>query len=112
MYHTGQCAVIHRCGGSEIESIASMQGSFPCEERDDFIWGIYSRSRSASAGFTKAAPAPRAAPGIGNSREHYKLAYLTGGTALLGRPRDHCLMDRRTAVRSSGMVVAEPALIH
>ena len=50
---------------------------FRFEERDDFVWVFIPEPSPAGAGFTKAAPAPTAAPEVPKFSEHYKLAYLT-----------------------------------
>jgi phenylpropionate dioxygenase-like ring-hydroxylating dioxygenase large terminal subunit len=52
-------------------------GSYPCEERDDFIWVFIPDPSPAGAGFSKPAAAPVPAPEIPKFSEHYKLAYLT-----------------------------------
>ena len=76
--HTGQCtAVPSLVADQKLKVDRIYAGSYPCEDRDDFIWVFVSDPVPAGAGFTKAAPAPVPAPEIPKFSEGYKLAYLT-----------------------------------
>src|SRR6204780_2863145 len=73
--HTGQCtAVPSLVADQKLKVDRIYAGSYPCEERDDFVWGFVADPGPASAGFTKAAPAPAPAPEIRKLRGHSKLA--------------------------------------
>ena len=80
--HSGQCTLIpslvaEQVADQKIKVDRIYAGSYPCEERDDFIWVFIPDPSPAGAGFTKAAPAPTPAPEIPKFSERYKLAYLT-----------------------------------
>ena len=76
--HTGQCQLIPSLVPEQTLKIDRIYaGSYPCEERDDFIWVFIPDPGPAGAGFSKPAPAPTPAPEIPKFSEHYKLAYLT-----------------------------------
>ncbi|HEX9111449.1 MAG TPA: aromatic ring-hydroxylating dioxygenase subunit alpha [Terriglobales bacterium] len=76
--HTGQCTLIPSLVPDQNVKVDRIYaGSYPCEERDDFIWVFIPDPGPTGAGFTKAAPAPTPAPEIPKFSEHYKLAYLT-----------------------------------
>jgi len=76
--HSGQCQLIPSLVPDQTLKIDRIYaGSYPCEERDDFIWVFIPDPSPAGAGFSKPAPAPTPAPEIPKFGEHYKLAYLT-----------------------------------
>ncbi len=76
--HSGQCTLIPSLVAQQkIKVDRIYAGSYPCEERDDFIWVFIPDPSPANAGFTKAAPAPTPAPEIPKFSEQYKIAYLT-----------------------------------
>jgi phenylpropionate dioxygenase-like ring-hydroxylating dioxygenase large terminal subunit len=76
--HTGQCQLIPSLVPEQTLKIDRIYaGSYPCEERDDFIWVFIPDPGPAGAGFSKPAPAPTPAPEIPKFSERYKLAYLT-----------------------------------
>ncbi|MGA9528458.1 MAG: Rieske 2Fe-2S domain-containing protein [Terriglobales bacterium] len=76
--HSGQCTLIPSLVAEQKMKIDRVYaGSYACEERDDFIWVFIPDPVAASAGFTKAAPAPNPAPEVPKFSEHYKRAYLT-----------------------------------
>ena len=106
--HTGQCKLIPSLVPEQNLKIDRIYaGSYPCEERDDFIWVFIPDPGPAGAGFSKAAPAPTPAPEIPKFSEHYKLAYLTADLPVLRRPRHHRLDGSRArTLRSPGLVVA------
>jgi len=76
--HSGQCQLIPSLvPGQTLKIDRIYAGSYPCEERDDFIW-VYIPDRSPTgAGFSKPAPAQAPAPEIPKFSAGYKLAYLT-----------------------------------
>jgi phenylpropionate dioxygenase-like ring-hydroxylating dioxygenase large terminal subunit len=76
--HSGQCKLIPSLVPEQNLKVDRIYaGSYPCEERDDFIWVFIPDPGPVGAGFSKAAPAPTPAPEIPKFSEHYKLAYLT-----------------------------------
>ena len=76
--HTGQCTLIPSIvEGQNIKVDRIYAGSYPCEERDGFVWVYIPDPGAAGAGFTKAEPAPTPAPEIPKFSERHKLAYLT-----------------------------------
>ena len=78
--HSGRCtAVPSLVADQKLKVDRIYAGSYPCEERDDFIWVFIPDPGPTSAGFTKAAPAPAPAPEIPkfSADQKYKLAYLT-----------------------------------
>jgi phenylpropionate dioxygenase-like ring-hydroxylating dioxygenase large terminal subunit len=76
--HTGQCQLIPSLVPDQTLKIDRIYaGSYPCEERDDFLWVFLPDPGPAAAGFSKPAPAPTPAPEIPKFSERYKLAYLT-----------------------------------
>ena len=107
--HSGQCTLIPSLVADQKLKIDRIYaGSYPCEERDDFIWVFIPDPGPAGAGFTKAAPAPTPAPEIPKFSEHYKLAYLTADLPCSRRPRHHRPDGSRARpVRSPGLVVAQ-----
>ena len=75
---SGQCKVIPSLVPEQTLKIDRIYaGSYPCEERDDFVWVFIPDAGPSGAGFTKRAAAPTAAPEISKFSEHYKIAYLT-----------------------------------
>jgi phenylpropionate dioxygenase-like ring-hydroxylating dioxygenase large terminal subunit len=76
--HSGQCKLIPSLVPEQNLKVDRIYaGSYPCEERDDFIWVYIPDPGPAGAGFTKPTPAPTPAPEIPKFSEHYKLAWLT-----------------------------------
>src|SRR5260221_322962 len=76
--HSGQCKLIPSLVPEQTLKIDRIYGgSYPGEERDDFIWVFIPDPGPAGAGFSKPAPASTPAPEIPKFSEHYKLAYLT-----------------------------------
>ncbi|HVM92837.1 MAG TPA: aromatic ring-hydroxylating dioxygenase subunit alpha [Terriglobales bacterium] len=76
--HTGQCtAVPSLVADQKVKVDRIYAGSYPCEERDGFVWVFVPDLAPSGAGFTKAAPAPLPAPEIPKFSGAYKLAYLT-----------------------------------
>jgi phenylpropionate dioxygenase-like ring-hydroxylating dioxygenase large terminal subunit len=76
--HTGQCMLIPSLVAEQTIKVDRIYaGSYPCEERDGFVWVFIPDPSPAGAGFTKSAPAAVPAPEIPKFSEHYKLAYLT-----------------------------------
>jgi phenylpropionate dioxygenase-like ring-hydroxylating dioxygenase large terminal subunit len=76
--HTGQCTEIPSLVPDQNVKIDRIYaGSYPCEERDAFIWVFIPDPGPTGAGFTKAAPASLPAPEVPKFSEHYKTAYLT-----------------------------------
>ena len=57
--HSGQCTLVPSLVADQKLKIDRIYaGSYPCEERDDFIWVFIPDPGPAGAGFTKAQPAP------------------------------------------------------
>jgi len=76
--HSGQCQLIPSLVPEQNQKIERIYaGSYPCEERDDFIWVFIPDPSPSGAGFSKPVLAPTPAPEIPKFTEHYKLAYLT-----------------------------------
>jgi phenylpropionate dioxygenase-like ring-hydroxylating dioxygenase large terminal subunit len=76
--HTGQCQLIPSLtAGQSLKSDRIYAGSYPCEERDDFLWVFIPEPPPPGAGFTKAAEPPAPAPRVPIFGEKYKTAYLT-----------------------------------
>ncbi len=62
---SGQCQLIPSLVPDQTLKIDRIYaGSYPCEERDDFIWVFIPDPSPAGAGFSKPAPAPTPAPEI------------------------------------------------
>jgi len=76
--HTGQCQLIPSLTAEQTMRVDRIYaGSYPCEERDDYIWVFIPEPGPAGAGFTKAAEPPIPAPQIEKFTGNYKIAYLT-----------------------------------
>ena len=79
--HDGQCQLIPSLTADQNLKVDRIYaGSYPCEERDGFIWAFIPEPSPAGAGFTKPAAATEPAPQIekfGAPNGKYKLAYLT-----------------------------------
>jgi len=76
--HTGQCTLIPSLVADQKLKIDRIYaGSYPCEERDDFVWVFIPDPGPAGAGFTKASPAPAPAPEVPKFSDGYRLAFLT-----------------------------------
>jgi phenylpropionate dioxygenase-like ring-hydroxylating dioxygenase large terminal subunit len=76
--HNGQCQLIPSLTSDQnlkVERIYA--GSYPCEEKDDFIWTFIPDPGPPGAGFSNPEAAPEPAPAIEKFAEKYKLAYLT-----------------------------------
>jgi phenylpropionate dioxygenase-like ring-hydroxylating dioxygenase large terminal subunit len=75
--HSGQCQLIPSLVREQTLKVDRIYaGSYPCEERDDFIWIFIPDPGPVGAGFSKPVPAPVPAPEIPKFSEHYKLAWL------------------------------------
>src|SRR5215813_6704609 len=75
--HSGQCRLIPSLTADQNMKIDRIYaGSYPCEERDGYVWVFTPEPKPASAGFGTAAEAPMAAPRVPTFSEKYKLAYL------------------------------------
>jgi phenylpropionate dioxygenase-like ring-hydroxylating dioxygenase large terminal subunit len=76
--HSGQCTLIPSLTSDQTLKIDRIYaGSFPCEERDDFIWVFIPEPGPQGAGFTARGEAPNPAPAVPTFSEKYKIAYLT-----------------------------------
>lgn len=76
--HSGQCTLIPSLTSDQKLKIDRIYaGSFPCEERDDFIWVFIPEPGPQGAGFTRREDAPTAAPAVPTFSDKYKIAYLT-----------------------------------
>jgi phenylpropionate dioxygenase-like ring-hydroxylating dioxygenase large terminal subunit len=75
--HSGQCQLIPSLVPEQTLRIDRIYaGSYPCEERDEFIWVFIPDPGPVGAGFSKPAQAPVPAPEIPKFSDRYKLAYL------------------------------------
>ena len=75
---TGQCQEIPSLTADQNLKVDRIYaGSYPCAERDDYIWVFIPEPGSPGAGFTKAAEPPCAAPEVPKFGAKYKTAYLT-----------------------------------
>ena len=75
--HNGQCQSIPSLTSDQTLKIDRIYaGSYPCEERDYFIWVYIPDPGPSGAGFAKPEEAPDAAPQIEKFSDKYKLAYL------------------------------------
>ena len=75
---SGQCKAVPSLVPEQTLKIDRIYaGSYPCEDRDNFVWVFIPDPGPSGAGFTKRAAAPTAAPEISKFGEHYKIAYLT-----------------------------------
>jgi phenylpropionate dioxygenase-like ring-hydroxylating dioxygenase large terminal subunit len=80
--HNGQCQLIPSLTSDQHLKIDRIYaGSYPCEEKDGFIWVYVPDPGPPGAGFTQREEAPQAAPVIEKFGEgasaKYKIAYLT-----------------------------------
>jgi phenylpropionate dioxygenase-like ring-hydroxylating dioxygenase large terminal subunit len=76
--HSGQCQLVPSLTADQKMKIDRIYaGSYPCQERDGYVWVFMPEPKPAAAGFSKAAEAPVAVPRIPTFSEKYKLAYLT-----------------------------------
>jgi phenylpropionate dioxygenase-like ring-hydroxylating dioxygenase large terminal subunit len=78
----GQCQLIPSVTADQNLKVDRIYaGSYPCEERDGFVWVYIPEPGPQSAGFARPEPAPEPAPLIEklgeSSRNKYELAYLT-----------------------------------
>jgi phenylpropionate dioxygenase-like ring-hydroxylating dioxygenase large terminal subunit len=76
--HSGQCQLIPSLAADQklkVERIYA--GSYPCEERDSYIWVFLPEPAPPGAGFSKPVEAPFAAPEIPKFSQKYRTAYLT-----------------------------------
>jgi phenylpropionate dioxygenase-like ring-hydroxylating dioxygenase large terminal subunit len=78
----GQCQLIPSLTADQTLKVDRIYaGSYPCEERDGFVWVYIPEPGPQSAGFARPEPAPEPAPLIEklgeSSRNKYELAYLT-----------------------------------
>jgi len=77
--HSGQCRLIPSLTADQIMKIDRIYaGSYPCEERDGYVWVFMPEPKPAAAGFSKAAEAAVPVPRVPTFSEKYKLAYLRG----------------------------------
>ena len=101
--HTGQCRVIPSLtADSKLKCERIYAGSFPCEERDGYIWVFMSNPEGRATGGGSAACA-----GTSHFQPEVSDRPPLGGPALQRRPGDH-RADGPGArpVRSPGLVVA------
>ncbi len=76
--HTGQCQLIPSLTADQKMKIDRIYaGSYPCEERDSFIWVFLPEPGPAGAGFSKAAEPPFPTPEVAKFGGKYETAYLT-----------------------------------
>ena len=76
--HTGQCKLIPSLTSDQNLRIDRIYaGSYPCEERDSYIWVFVPEPGPAGAGFTKQAETQHSAPEVEKFTDKYKTAYLT-----------------------------------
>ena len=76
--HTGQCQLIPSLTADQKLRVDRIYaGSYPCEERDDYIWVYIPEPRPTGAGFTKAVEPPMPAPRVPTFSDKYKIAHLS-----------------------------------
>jgi phenylpropionate dioxygenase-like ring-hydroxylating dioxygenase large terminal subunit len=76
--HTGQCQLIPSLTVDQRLRIDRIYaGSYPCEERDSFVWVFIPEPAPAGAGFSKPATPPFAAPEVPKFGGKYETAYLS-----------------------------------
>jgi phenylpropionate dioxygenase-like ring-hydroxylating dioxygenase large terminal subunit len=76
--HSGQCRLIPSLtSDQELKVDRIYAGSYPCEERDDYIWVFIPEPPPAGAGFTKAVEPPFPAPRVPTFAGKYEIAHLT-----------------------------------
>jgi phenylpropionate dioxygenase-like ring-hydroxylating dioxygenase large terminal subunit len=76
--HTGQCQLIPSLTADQKLKVDRIYaGSYPCEERDSYIWVFIPEPSPPGAGFTKQVNAGIAAPQIEKFSEKFKTAFLT-----------------------------------
>jgi phenylpropionate dioxygenase-like ring-hydroxylating dioxygenase large terminal subunit len=76
--HTGQCQLIPSLTADQKLRIDRIYaGSYPCKERDDYIWIYIPDPGPSGAGFTKAAEPPMPAPRVPTFSDKYKIAHLS-----------------------------------
>jgi phenylpropionate dioxygenase-like ring-hydroxylating dioxygenase large terminal subunit len=75
---SGQCREIPSLtAGQDLKVDRIYAGSYPCEERDSYVWVFMPEPAAPGAGFSKAADPPSPAPQIEPFAGHYATAYLT-----------------------------------
>jgi phenylpropionate dioxygenase-like ring-hydroxylating dioxygenase large terminal subunit len=75
--HSGQCSLIPSLTSDQPLKVDRIYaGSFPCEERDAFIWVYIPEPGPPGAGFSKRDDAPTPAPRVPSFSDKYKIAYL------------------------------------
>jgi phenylpropionate dioxygenase-like ring-hydroxylating dioxygenase large terminal subunit len=76
--HSGQCQLIPSLTEDQKLRIDRIYaGSYPCEERDSFVWVFIAEPGPAGAGFGKAAEPPLPTPEVPKFGGKYETAYLT-----------------------------------
>ncbi|HEY1272405.1 MAG TPA: Rieske 2Fe-2S domain-containing protein [Terriglobales bacterium] len=76
--HSGQCQGIPSLtADQDLKVDRIFAGSFPCEEKDEYIWVYVPEAGPAGSGTTRAAEAPLPPPRVPAFTESYKTAYLT-----------------------------------
>jgi phenylpropionate dioxygenase-like ring-hydroxylating dioxygenase large terminal subunit len=80
--HTGQCQLIPsltegQAKDQKLRIDRIYAGSYPCEERDSFVWVFIPEPGPAGAGFSKAVEPPFPVPEVPKFGGKYKTAYLT-----------------------------------
>jgi phenylpropionate dioxygenase-like ring-hydroxylating dioxygenase large terminal subunit len=76
--HSGQCQLIPSLTADQKVKVDRIYaGSYPCEERDSYIWVFMPEPSPPGAGFTKQVDAGIAAPQIEKFSEKFKTAFLT-----------------------------------
>ena len=80
--HSGQCQAIPSLTDGQIKDQKLRfdriyAGSYPCEERDSYIWVFISEPGPAGAGFSKPTEPPIPVPEVPKFSDGFKTAYLT-----------------------------------
>ncbi len=74
--HTGQCRQIPSLtADAKLKCERIHAGSFPCAERDGYIWSFMTNAEGRSAGGNEPPPPP--APELPTFTPHYKIAHLS-----------------------------------
>ena len=119
--HTGQCRHIPSLtADSKLKCERIYAGSFPCEERDGYIWAFMTNPEGRASACRRVTPRegsaglkprpPSASARAADVQPALPDRASLGRSAVQRGPRHHRIDGPRArAVRASGMVVAQPA---
>ena len=76
--HSGQCRLIPSLTADQTLKVDRIYaGSYPCQERDGYVWAFLPEPGPSGGGFGKPTEAPVACPEIEKFSGQFKTAYLT-----------------------------------